>query len=441
MIQRYSREAMSQLWSDDHRYRRWLKIEVLAVQAWENLGEVPAGVAERLKTASVDVGRVDHYEAVYHHDVLAFLSAAAETVDPEDAKYLHFGMTSTDVVDTALASLMHEALAIVIDDVDQLRKTVKQLALRHKRTAVMGRTHGMHAEPTSFGLKLALWWLDLGRDRERLVRAREQIGVVKLSGAVGNYANIPPDVEAYVARALGLVPAPLATQVLQRDRHAEVVAALAMMASTLDKMATEIRHLQRSEVGEVEEPFAVGQRGSSAMPHKRNPVKCEQLSGLARVLRGYVVPALEDIPLWHERDISHSSVERIILPDAMMLADYMLFSMDFIIAGLTVRPDRMRANIEATGGLVFSQKVLLALIEQGLTREHAYKLVQGQAMAFLADPQTTFAERIAQDPEVTPRLSTKKLAGLFEIDPYLARVDEIYRRIGLESQDVEDNGR
>ncbi len=422
---------MRQLWSDDNRYRRWLKVEVLAVAAWESLGEVPKGVAERLKRASVSSARVDFYESEYHHDVLAFLSAASETVAPEDAKYLHFGMTSTDVVDTALASLMTEALDLIIGGLDELRASLQTLALRYRHTPIMGRTHGMHAEPTSVGLKFALWWLDLGRDRQRLEHARGRMGVVKLSGAVGNYANVPSAVEAYVAEALGLVPAPLATQVLQRDGHAEVVSALAIMASDLDKMATEVRHLQRSEVGEMEEPFASGQRGSSAMPHKRNPVKCEQISGLARVLRGYVVPALEDIGLWHERDISHSSVERIILPDATMLADYLLYSMKFVMDGLRVNDQRMRENIESSGGLVFSQKVLLALIETGLTRDEAYKLVQSHAMAALAHPQPSFAARLRRDPEVTSRIAADRLSALFEVAPYLAQVDEIYARIGI----------
>jgi adenylosuccinate lyase len=289
----------------------------------------------------------------------------------------------------------------------------------------------MHAEPTSFGLKLALWWLDLGRDRERLVQARQQMAVVKLSGAVGNYANIPPAVEAHVAQALGLAPAPLATQVLQRDRHAEVISVLAILGGTLDKMATEIRHLQRSEVGELEEPFAVGQRGSSAMPHKRNPVKCEQISGLVRLLRGYVVPALEDITLWHERDISHSSVERVIIPDATILTDYLLVSMHGIIAGLRVNEARMRHNIESSGGLVFSQKVLLQLVEKGMTRESAYKLVQAHAMAAMAEPQTSFAQRLAEDPAVQERMTSSELEALFSIEPYLEQVDSIYQRIGL----------
>lgn len=432
MIERYSRPAMRQLWSDANRYRRWLDVELYAVEAWEELGQIPRGVAERLKAASVDPARVEHYEQRYHHDVLAFLSAAGETVDPEDAKYLHFGMTSTDVVDTALASLTVEALDRIVAGIDALLETVRALALRYKRTPIMGRTHGMHAEPTSFGLKAALWWLELGRDRERIERARSVIGVAKLSGAVGNYANIPPAVEAHVAAKLGLRPAPLSTQVLQRDRHAEVIAALAILGGTLDKIATEIRHLQRTEVAEVEEPFASGQRGSSAMPHKRNPVKCEQISGLSRLLRGYVVPALEDIALWHERDISHSSVERVILPDATILADYMLAQMNAILQGLVVRPERMAANIEATGGLVFSQRVLLKLVEAGMTREAAYQLVQRHAMAAAAEPAKSFRQRLTEDPEVSRWLSKAEVEGLFSVEPYLKEVDYIFNRIGIE---------
>lgn len=434
MISRYSRPRFRQLWSDDNRYRHWLRIEVLAVEAWEEIGAIPAGVAQRLESATVSAERVDVYEQEYHHDVLAFLSAAGETVDPEDAKYLHFGMTSTDVVDTALATMMHEALGLVLEALDALRQAVRRRAIEHKHTPVMGRTHGMHAEPTSFGLKLALWWLELERDRTRIARAREGMAVVKLSGAVGNYANIPPSVELFVANKLGLKPAPLATQVLQRDRHAEVVSALAILGGTLDKMATEIRHLQRSEVGEVEEPFGAGQRGSSAMPHKRNPVKCEQVSGLARLLRGYVVPALEDIALWHERDISHSSVERVILPDATTIADYLLDLMRTIIDGMTVRPERMQSNIDASGGLIFSQKVLLALVDKGAAREAAYKWVQSQAMAALAEPVLSFADRLAQDPEVARYLSPDELKGLFRIEPYLTEVDKIYDRIGIERE-------
>ncbi|MCY0880959.1 MAG: adenylosuccinate lyase [Firmicutes bacterium] len=431
MIARYARTVMQELWSDQTRYNRWLLVERLAVEAWEQLGKIPAGVAERLKKASVDPERVLSFEAIYQHDIIAFISAASETVDKEDAKYIHFGLTSTDVVDSALSSLIVEALDIIREDMLALRATLRNLALQHKDTPVMGRTHGMHAEPTSLGLKFALWWLELGRQLDRLDHAQKNIAVIKISGAVGNYANIPPFIEEYVAEHLHLRPAPLSTQVLQRDRHAEVILCLALIGSTLDKMATELRHLQRSEVGEMEEPFATGQRGSSAMPHKRNPVKAEQISGLSRLLRGFVVPALEDIALWHERDISHSSVERIMIADATTLTDYLLTLSQRIFSGLTVKAQRMRENIELSGGLVFSQKVLLALVDAGMTREDAYKIVQGHAMAAMQERSKTFRERLQEDSAVTRYLSLDQLAALFDIAPYLSQVDDIYRRIGL----------
>jgi len=432
VIDRYARPRLRELWSDLTRYQRWLLVEIYAVEAWEKLGHIPPGVAQRLRRATVDPARVAFYEDRYHHDVLAFISAVAETVDAEDAKYIHFGLTSTDVVDTALSSLIVEALDIILEGLDALIEKVRQRAIENKWVPVMGRTHGMHAEPTSHGLKWALWWLELGRSRDRILRARQGMAVMKISGAVGNYANIPPAVEAYVGERLGLTPAPLSTQVLQRDRHAEVIAALAILGGTLDKMATEIRLSQRTEVGELEEPFASGQRGSSAMPHKRNPIKSEQISGLARLLRGYVVPALEDIPLWYERDISHSSVERVMLPDATTLADYMIHQMIRIVDGLTIRTDRMRENIEKTGGLIFSGKVLLALVDQGMTRDDAYQVVQRNAMAALADPRQSFQERLREDPDVKARLSSDQLEELFRVEPYLAAIDAIYQRLGLE---------
>lgn len=431
MIERYSRAVMRKLWSDQARYERWLEVERMAVEAWENLGKIPSGVAERLKSATVDSDRVAYYEAQYHHDILAFLSAVGETVDPDDAKYIHFGLTSTDVVDTALSSLTTEALQIIRQDLEQLLETLKHLALQHRQTPVMGRTHGMHAEPTSFGLKVALWWLEMGRNLERLDRAMVTMRVMKISGAVGNYANIDLAVESYVAEKMGMTPSPLSTQVLQRDRHAEMITTLAILGGTLDKIATEIRHMQRTEVGELEEPFREGQRGSSAMPHKRNPVKAEQISGLARLLRGYTIPALEDMPLWHERDISHSSVERVMIPDATMLADYMLVGMNQIIQGLQVNKDRMRQNIESTGGLVFSQKILLALVDQGMTREEAYKTVQSHAMDAMKKPHLTFRDRLTADERVKQYMSADDVAKLFSIEPYLWAVDAIYQRIGL----------
>jgi adenylosuccinate lyase len=431
VISRYTRPVMENLWSDQNRYNRWLDIERYVVEAWESLKVIPQGVAERLKQATVDPERVNIYEKTFHHDVIAFINAAGETVSPEDAKYIHFGLTSTDVVDTALSSLIRDSLEIILEDLIQLRLVVRELAVRYKMVPIMGRTHGIHAEPTSFGLKLALWWLELGRDYDRIGRARDMISVIKISGAVGNYANIPPDIEEIVAQKLRMKPAPLSTQVLQRDRHAEVISSLAILAGTLDKIATEIRHLQRTEVGEVAEPFEEGQRGSSAMPHKRNPVMAEQISGLSRILRGYVTPALEDVALWHERDISHSSVERVIFPDATTLADYLLHIVTRIMQGLTVNTKRMRENIDLTGGLVFSQKILLTLVEAGMTREEAYKRVQAHAMAAMHESVPSFKDRILHDPDLSQYLSAEKIQSLFAIEPYLKEVDTIYRRIGL----------
>ncbi len=432
VISRYARPVMQDLWSDQNRYNRWLEIERYVVKAWEDLGKIPAGVAGRLRSAHVDPKRVDELEKVFHHDMIAFINAAGETVDAEDAKYIHFGLTSTDVVDTALASLVRDALNVVIQDLMTLRDVVRRLALKHQHTPVMGRTHGIHAEPTSFGLKLALWWLELGRDEERLRRAQSGISVVKISGAVGNYANISPAIEQQVAQQLGMQAAPLSTQVLQRDRHAEVITAMAIVGGTLDKMATEVRHMQRTEVGELAEPFSSGQRGSSAMPHKRNPVMAEQISGLTRVLRGYVVPALEDMALWHERDISHSSVERVILPDATTLMDYLLVTMTEIMEGLTVNTVRMRRNIDMTGGLVYSQKILLALVEAGMTREEAYKRIQGHAMQAMEEPQDrSFQQRVLNDGEIARYLPAEQIQKLFVVEPYLQAVDEIYHKIGL----------
>lgn len=433
MIDRYTRDVMKSLWSDQTRYERWLEIEILAAQAWEEIGHVPRGTADRLRRqARVDAARVDEFEARYHHDMLAFISAVAESVNPDDAKYIHFGLTSTDVVDTALASLTVQAMDHILAGVADLRGAVRQRALENRGVPVIGRTHGIHAEPTSHGLKWALWWLELGRDQDRLRRSRDTMAVMKLSGPVGNYANLPPAVEAYVGEKMGLVPAPLSTQILQRDRHAEVVTSLAILGGTLDKMATEIRLSQRTEVGELEEPFASGQRGSSAMPHKKNPIKCEQISGLARLLRGYVVPALEDMALWYERDISHSSVERVMIPDATTLADYLVVQMTRIVRGVTIYPERMAKNLELTGGLVFSGRVLLALVEGGMARDHAYDVVQRCALAASRDPAATFRDRLLHDPEVSSVLEPDALRALFDVNPYLREVDAIYRRIGIE---------
>jgi adenylosuccinate lyase len=434
VISRYTRSEMANLWSDETRYRRWLEVELLAVEAYEQLGRFPPGTAARLRErATVSSTRVDELEAEYRHDMIAFIAAVSETVDPDDARAIHFGLTSTDVVDTALASVLVEALDLVLAGVDRVRERCRALALKHRDTPAVGRTHGIHAEPTSFGLRWALYWLEFGRHRDRLAHARAQMAVGKISGAVGHYANVPPEVEQFVCRRLGLTPAPLSTQVLQRDRHAEVVAALAILASSIDKCATEIRHLQRTEVGEAEEPFGRGQRGSSAMPHKKNPVSSEQLSGLARLMRGYVVPALEDIPLWHERDISHSSVERVMLPDATALAHYMLHHLARILDGLTVHPDRMLANLERGGGLVYSQRVLLALVDRGLPRGDAYGAVQAAAMAAMRQGGGSFRAELQADPRVAGLLGDEDWDRLFDWRPYLRHVPEIYRRIGIEN--------
>jgi adenylosuccinate lyase len=423
---------MARLWTDEYRYRRWLEVEILAAEGWEQLGRFPPGTAARLRRqAEVRPARIDELEREFRHDVIAFVTQVGETVDEDVRRAIHFGLTSTDVVDTALASILIEALDLILRGVAEVRADLRRLAERHRLTPIMGRTHGMHAEPTTFGLKMALYWVEFGRHEERLRRARTQMAVGKVSGAVGHYANLPPAVEAHVMAGLGLEPAPVSTQILQRDRHAEVVLALALLGSSIDKLATEIRHLQRTEVGEVEEPFAPGQRGSSAMPHKRNPVTAEQLSGLARLLRGYAVPALEDIPLWHERDISHSSVERVMLPDATIVADYMVHTLHRLLAGLTVRPERMRRNLDLGGGVSFSQKVLLALVERGMSRDAAYRTVQAAAMAALAG-EGAFRELLWQNPEVAARFASEaEWAELFNLTPYFAHVDDIFARIGL----------
>lgn len=430
---------MQALWSDENRYRRWLEVEILAVEAYEDLGQFPRGTASRIREhAQVDVGRIEELEETFRHDMIAFLTAVSERVPPDDARAIHFGMTSTDVVDTALSSLLTEAMDLVRDGIVAVRSDLATLARRYAHTPIMGRTHGMHAEPTSFGLKMALFWLEFGRSLERITRARDGMAYGKISGAVGHYANIPMAIEVHVCRRLGLTPAPLSTQVLQRDRHAEVLMVLALLATSIDKLATEIRHLQRSEVGEVEEPFSTGQRGSSAMPHKRNPVASEQLSGLARVLRGYVVPGLEDVALWHERDISHSSVERIVLPDATTLADYMLAGLHRILQGLTVKPERMMGNIERGGGLTFSQKVLLTLVDKGLSRDEAYRLVQAAAMQALEDDSTPFRERLWEVAAVRERFNRQEWEALFDLTPYLANVDALMERIGLGGDSLTD---
>lgn len=435
MIERYTRPEMGAVWTLEKKFGRWLEIEVFAAEAWAELGVVPRQAAEEIRArARFDVARILEIEQRVQHDVVAFTTNVAESVGPA-ARYLHYGLTSSDVVDTALASLMVEAGRQIEAGLEGLRRAVAAQAVRYKDTPCMGRTHGVHAEPMTFGLKLALWHEEIRRHQARWARAIEAVRVGKISGAVGTYANVDPFVERYVCQRLGLEPAPISTQILQRDRHAEYLTALALIGSSIEKFALEIRGLQRTEAREVEEPFGEGQKGSSSMPHKRNPRLCEQMSGLARVLRGNALAAMEDVPLWHERDISHSSVERVVVPDSTILVDYMLHTFTSVVANLHVYPENMAANIERTGGLPFSQKVLLALVRKGMTREEAYQVVQAAAMAAWADygkpGAVTFRQRIAAHPAVAERLSGAELEACFDYRQHLVHVDAIFRRLGL----------
>ncbi|HBT47433.1 MAG TPA: adenylosuccinate lyase [Peptococcaceae bacterium] len=431
MIERYTLPEMARIWDEENKLRKWLEIEIYACEAWAELGRIPPeAVAEIKEKAAFDVARVKEIEATVRHDVIAFLTNVAERVG-EASKYIHLGMTSSDVLDTALALQMREAADQLLGRMDKLRKVLAARAKEHKFTLMMGRTHGIHAEPTTFGLKLALWVAEMDRNRERLWHAREMISVGKISGAVGTFAHVDPFVEEYVCRKLGLKPAPVSTQILQRDRHAQYLATLAVIAGSLEKMATEIRNLQRTDILEVEEPFAQGQKGSSAMPHKRNPIVCERIAGLARVVRGNALAALEDMSLWHERDLTHSSVERIIIPDSTILLDYMLAKFTEVMAGLTVYPENMKRNLERTHGLIFSQRVLLALVEKGMLREEAYALVQGHAMQAWREG-VSFKDLLLRDPEVTSRLSPEEIEGVFDYHYHLKHVDYLFRRAGLE---------
>ena len=376
MIERYTRPEMGQIWTEENKYQAWLEVEILSCEAWAKFGVIPEEDVKQIrKNAEIHVNRIYEIEQETRHDVVAFTRAVAETLGPE-SKWVHYGLTSTDVVDTALSYLLKQANEILLKDLDRLIEVLKEKAKEHKYTVMMGRTHGVHAEPTTFGLKMALWLEEMKRNRERFVQAMETVRVGKISGAVGTYANIDPFVEKYVCEKLGLKPSPISTQTLQRDRHAQYVSTLALIATSLEKFATEIRGLQKSETREVEEPFRKGQKGSSAMPHKRNPIGCENISGLARVVRGHMVSAYENVSLWHERDISHSSVERVILPDSTILLNYMLNRFTNIVRDLTVFPENMKRNMERTFGLIYSQRVLLSLINKGLKREEAYDRVQ-----------------------------------------------------------------
>ena len=419
---------MARLWSEQNKFATWLRVELAASEVLAERGIVPGEAVEAIRArARFDVARIEEIEREVQHDVIAFVSNVAESVGPE-GRWLHYGLTSSDVVDTALSLLMTEACGLILDDLRALSEAVRKRAHEFKHAPMIGRTHGVHAEPMTFGLKLALWWAELERHRARVERARETIAVGKLSGAVGTFSHLPPDVEEDVCRRLGLRPAPVASQVLQRDRHAEVMTALALLGASLEKFATEIRALQKTEVRELEEPFTEGQKGSSAMPHKRNPVGAEQVTGLARLLRGNAVAAMENVPLWHERDISHSSVERVIVPDSFLALDHMLRRMTKIVSGMAVNTDRMRRNLEMTRGLVFSGRLLLELTARGLSREEAYRIVQAHAMEAWRT-EGDFRARVSADPAVCAVLSEKDLDEVFRLERYLGHVDAVFARV------------
>jgi adenylosuccinate lyase len=419
---------MSAVWSPENRYRTWLKIEILACEAMAERGDIPLSALKNIRErAAFDVDRIDEIERTTKHDVIAFLTAVNEKVG-EDGRFIHRGLTSSDILDTSLAVLLREAADILIADLDQLLAALKRKAFVHKKTLMIGRSHGIHAEPITFGLKLAIWYAETVRNRERMVRARETISTGKLAGAVGTFSFVDPAIEAYVCQQLGLTPAPASSQIVQRDRHAEYFTTLAIIASSLEKFATEIRHLQRTEVREVEEYFSPGQKGSSAMPHKRNPILSENISGLSRLVRSYALAALEDVALWHERDISHSSVERVIGPDATVLLDFMLARFTGLIDQLVVYPEKMLENLELTKGVFFSQMVLLKLIEKGISREDAYAIVQRNAMRSWKE-NIGFQQLLTGDDEVMAALSTDDLTPVFRLENFLGQVDFIFNRV------------
>jgi adenylosuccinate lyase len=428
MIPRYSRPEMSAIWAPENRFRIWLDIETYATEALAKAGVVPKSAAKALRArGKFEVERIDAIERETKHDVIAFLTNVAEHVGPE-ARFVHQGLTSSDVLDTCLAVQLAQASDILLTDIDALLKALKRRALEHKHTVTIGRSHGIHAEPTSFGLKLAGFYAEFARNKARLLRARAEIATCAISGAVGTFANVAPDVEEYVAKKLGLTPEPISTQVIPRDRHAMFFATLAVIASSMERLATEIRQLQRTEVGEAEEFFSPGQKGSSAMPHKRNPVLSENLTGLARLIRGMVVPALENVALWHERDISHSAVERNIGPDATIALDFALARLAAVVGKLVVYPEAMKRNLDRLGGLVHSERVLLALTQHGMSREDAYRAVQRNAMLVL-DGKGRFLELLKADAEVARRLTPKELNALFDDAHHLRHVDTIFRRV------------
>ncbi len=429
MIERYSRPRMKRVWSDENKFNKWLEVEIAVCDAWAEIGVVPREAVPKIKLAKCNLRRMEDILKETRHDMTAFLGSVSESLG-EESRFIHLGLTSSDVMDTALSLQLVEATDILVEDIKELIIALGRKAMEHEYTLMIGRTHGIHAEPLTFGLKLALWLEEMRRNLQRLGEARKMVSVGKISGAVGTYATVPPEVEQRACQKLGLWPAPISNQVLQRDRHAQFVATLAIIAGSLEKFATEIRGLQRTEVGEVEEPFGSGQTGSSAMPHKRNPELSERISGLARLVRGYALTAMENIALWHERDISHPSTERILLPDACLVVDYCLSLFTAIMEGLQVHPQRMKKNLEATRGLVFSQRVMLTLIEKGLDRQKAYEMVQRNAMKAWKD-RRDFLILLKADSEVVGTIPAQELENLFDYHYYLQHVGEIFQRLGL----------
>ncbi len=428
MIARYTRPEMAAVWTDENRYRKWLDVELYACEAWNRLGEIPDDAwAEIRDRAAFDVARIAEIEAEVKHDVIAFLTSVAEHVGPS-SRFIHMGMTSSDVLDTALAMQCAEALDLIVPRAEELLGVLRDRAHEFKHVPQMGRSHGIHAEPITFGLKLALWYDEMTRNLERLHRARRAIAVGKISGAVGTFANVPPEVEAHVCARAGLVPARVSTQIVPRDHHAEFFSMLALVATSIERFSVEIRHLQRTEVLEAEELFSKGQKGSSAMPHKRNPIATENLTGCARLMRSYAQAALENVALWHERDISHSSVERVIAPDATILLHYMLVRFTGVVRGLVVYPENMQKNIDRTGGLIYSQRLMLKLVDKGVTREDAYRMVQRNAMRVWQDGED-YRALLAADPDVSRLLTPGEIEQAFDIGYHLKHVDTIFERV------------
>ncbi len=428
MIERYTRPEMGAIWTDQNRYQKWLDVELAVCEAWHELGEIPSESLKQIQEkADFSVERIEDIEKVVKHDVIAFLSSVAENVG-EDARYIHLGLTSYDVVDTAFSLLIKESLEKIKKDIVSLKEIIKKEALRHKKTIMVGRTHGVHAEPITFGMKLLVWYEELKRHLRRIEQAIEAISVGRISGSVGTYSQSPPKLELLALEKIGLKPAPVTTQILQRDRHAEVLAVLALVATSLDKFAMELRHHQRTEVLEIEEPFTKGQKGSSSMPHKKNPVRAERISGLARIARANLQTALENIPLWHERDISHSSAERIIFPDTFILTDFILAETIDIITNWNVYSDRMKKNFDLTRGLIFSQRVLLALTKKDLSRDDAYFLVQKNSLRAWQE-NLDFKQLVSSDPEIKKTLSSEEIEDCFSLDAYLEHIDDIFERV------------